>query len=74
MRHESDRAERVLTGEVVTDALRSVAYPGLTRDLVSFGMVESVAVCNGHVKVRLAVHTRTDDAVSYTHLTLPTKA
>jgi ATP-binding protein involved in chromosome partitioning len=61
MRHESDRAARVLTGEVVTDALRRVAYPGLTRDLVSFGMVESVAVCDGHVKVRLGVHTRTDD-------------
>ncbi len=44
----------------ITDALRTVAYPGLTRDLVSFGMVQHVVVCDGRVKVRLALRTRDD--------------
>ncbi|MFI5256778.1 MAG: P-loop NTPase [Gemmatimonadales bacterium] len=47
-----------LTRESVTEALRHVPYPGLTRDIVSFGMVEHVAVCDGRVKVQLAMHTR----------------
>jgi len=47
-----------LTASGVADALRSVPYPGLTRDLVSFGMVDHVSVCDGRVKVRLALHTR----------------
>lgn len=47
-----------LTTERITDALRAVAYPGLTRDLVSFGMVHHVSVCDGRVKVQLALRTR----------------
>lgn len=46
-----------LTADAVTSALRAVPYPGLTRDLVSFGMVEHVSVCDNRVKVRLAVIT-----------------
>jgi ATP-binding protein involved in chromosome partitioning len=46
-----------LTADRVHAALREVRYPGLTRDLVSFGMVEHVSVCDGRVKVRLALHT-----------------
>ncbi len=46
------------TVALVTDALRRVAYPGLTRDLVSFGMVHHVSVCDRRVKVQLALHTR----------------
>lgn len=47
-----------LTNARVTDALRGVVYPGLTRDLVSFGMVQHVSVCDRRVKVRLALRTR----------------
>jgi ATP-binding protein involved in chromosome partitioning len=47
-----------LTGERVREALGTVRYPGLTRDLVSFGMVEQVSVRDGRVTVRLAVTTR----------------
>ncbi len=46
-----------LTPERITDALRQVSYPGLTRDLVSFGMVQHVSVCDGRVKVRLGLRT-----------------
>ncbi|HEX7020733.1 MAG TPA: P-loop NTPase [Gemmatimonadaceae bacterium] len=44
-----------LTIERVTDALRAVTYPGLTRDIVSFGMLDHVSVCDGRVKVHLAL-------------------
>jgi ATP-binding protein involved in chromosome partitioning len=56
---ESETAQAELTGDSVRAALREVRYPGLSRDLVSFGMVDHVSVCDGRVKVRLAL--RTDD-------------
>ncbi len=49
-----------LTKEAIHAALARVRYPGLTRDLVSFGMVRHVSVCDGRVKVQLAL--RTEDA------------
>ena len=50
-----------LTAERVRQALAQVRYPGFSRDLVSFGMVEHVSVCDGRVKVRLVVATRDPD-------------
>jgi len=47
-----------LTVEGVTNALRSVPYPGLTRDLVSFGMVQHVSVCDGRVKIQLGIRSQ----------------
>ena len=58
MNTDSDPHTIALTADAVTDALRRVPYPGLTRDLVSFGMVEHVQVHEGSVTVRLGVHTR----------------
>ncbi|MEO6866186.1 MAG: Mrp/NBP35 family ATP-binding protein [Gemmatimonadaceae bacterium] len=49
-----------LDADTVRSALGEVPYPGLTRDLVSFGMVEHVSVCGTQVKVQLAL--RTEDA------------
>jgi ATP-binding protein involved in chromosome partitioning len=43
--------------EQVKEALRSVKYPGFSRDIVSFGLVKSVTVDNGAVKVQLALAT-----------------
>lgn len=43
--------------EQVRNALRSVKYPGFTRDIVSFGLVKSVNIDNGEVKVQLALAT-----------------
>ena len=39
------------------NALKSVRYPGFTRDIVSFGLVKSVNIDNGEVKVQLALAT-----------------
>ena len=41
----------------VLDALRSVKYPGFSRDIVSFGFVKDVAVGGGNVSFRLAMTT-----------------
>jgi len=43
--------------EQVKNALKSVKYPGFTRDIVSFGLVKSVNIDNGEVKVQLALAT-----------------
>ena len=41
----------------IREALKSVRYPGFSRDIVSFGLVKSVTVDNGEVKVQLALAT-----------------
>src|SRR2546422_1187675 len=43
--------------EQVRNALKFVKYPGFTRDIVSFGLVKSVNIDNGEVKVQLALAT-----------------
>src|SRR5512141_1766456 len=54
----SASTESNLTAEAVTRALSAVPYPGLKKDLVSFGMVDHVSVCGTLVKVRLALRVR----------------
>src|SRR4029077_6552152 len=41
----------------VREALRNVKYPCFNRDIVSFGLVKSVDIDNGEVKVQLALAT-----------------
>jgi ATP-binding protein involved in chromosome partitioning len=41
----------------VRNALKSVKYPGFSRDIVSFGLVKAVTIDNGEVKVQLALAT-----------------
>src|SRR6202790_1559700 len=41
----------------VRTALRDVKYPGFSRDIVSFGLVKSVNIDSGEVKVQLALAT-----------------
>jgi ATP-binding protein involved in chromosome partitioning len=46
-----------ISEEQVKNALKSVKYPGFTRDIVSFGLVKSVNIDNGEVRVQLALAT-----------------
>src|SRR6266536_1154777 len=46
-----------VSDEQIREALKSVKYPGFTRDIVSFGLVKSVNIDNGEVKVQLALAT-----------------
>ncbi len=51
----------MLSQETVTEALRGVKYPGYSRDIVSFGLVKSVAANNGAVSVLLAMTSANPD-------------
>src|SRR5689334_16450081 len=46
-----------VTKEQVREELRSVRYPGFSRDIVSFGLVKDIQIDNGEVKVQLALAT-----------------
>src|SRR5215216_4853376 len=46
-----------ISEEQVKNALQSVKYPGFSRDIVSFGLVKSINIDNGEVKVQLALAT-----------------
>src|SRR5256886_1608270 len=46
-----------ISEEQVRDALRSVRYPGFSRDIVSFGLVKNIEIDNGEIKVQLALAT-----------------
>ena len=41
----------------VTGALKSVKYPGFSRDIVSFGLVKGVNIDNGNITIQLALAT-----------------
>jgi ATP-binding protein involved in chromosome partitioning len=43
--------------EKVREALSAVKYPGFSRDIVSFGLVKSMHIDNGDVRVQLAIAT-----------------
>lgn len=46
-----------LTEEKVLETLKSVRFPGLSRDIVSFGFVKDLTVGGGNVSFRLEVQT-----------------
>ena len=46
-----------LSEESVREALTTVKFPGLSRDIVSFGFLDSVAIDAGKVTLRLSIPT-----------------
>jgi len=46
-----------ITEDQVKDALKSVKYPGFSRDIVSFGLIKGIDLRNGDVIVQLALAT-----------------
>src|SRR5580765_2356018 len=46
-----------LTDEKVLEVLKTVRFPGLSRDIVSFGFVKDLAVGGGNVSFRLDITT-----------------
>jgi ATP-binding protein involved in chromosome partitioning len=51
-----------LTDEKILDVLRTVRFPGLSRDIVSFGFVKDLAVGGGNVSFRLEITTESPRA------------
>lgn len=46
-----------ITEEQVKEALKSVKYPGFSRDIVSFGLIKGIEISNSAVTVQLALAT-----------------
>ena len=51
-----------LTEERVLEALKGVRFPGLSRDIVSFGFVKDLTVGGGNVAFRLEITTESPKA------------
>ena len=47
----------MLTQELITNVLKTVKYPGYSRDIVSFGLLKNIAVNDGAVSVTLELTT-----------------
>jgi len=52
----------MLSKETIIEALKSVKYPGFSRDIVSFGLIRDAQVQDGHAQISLAI-TTSDAAV-----------
>src|SRR5688572_213072 len=46
-----------VTADTIKEALKQVKYPGFSRDIVSFGLVRSVAFTDGTAKVSVGITT-----------------
>src|SRR5580700_5791048 len=47
----------VLTESTIIERLKSVKFPGYSRDIVSFGLVKEIKLAGADVLVRLAIAT-----------------
>lgn len=47
-----------MTADLIRDALRTVRYPGFSRDIVSFGLVKDIQIEGSLLRVRLEIQTR----------------
>lgn len=54
--------EEMINEAAINEALKTVKYPGFSRDIVSFGIVRSVSVSGGRVQVALALTTSDAEA------------
>lgn len=45
----------MLTKDAVVEALKEVSYPGFSRDIVSFGIVQGVDVSDTSIKIKLVI-------------------
>jgi len=44
--------------DLIRDALRTIRYPGFSRDIVSFGLVKDIQIDGENLRVRLEIQTR----------------
>jgi ATP-binding protein involved in chromosome partitioning len=56
-----------MTEAQVLEVLRSVKYPGFSRDIVSFGLVKAVEIAGADVTVRISLQTRDPDVARQIH-------
>ncbi len=54
----------MLNQEIIINALKSVKYPGYSRDIISFGLVKNVAATDGAVSVTIELTTANRDVAA----------
>ena len=54
----------MLTDEVILNALKSVKFPGYSRDIVSFGLVKNIVANNGAVSVLIELTSASPEAAA----------
>ena len=54
-------ANTLMNKEHVLEHLKSINYPGFTRDIVSFGMIKDVAVDGETVTVQLNISSQNEE-------------
>lgn len=57
----------------VTELLKTINYPGFSRDIVSFGLVKGVEIKDGGVVVKLQVSTQSEESRQEIHHRVKTK-
>src|SRR6516162_8908258 len=55
----------MLTETDIQNALKTVKYPGFSRDIVSFGLVKEISAANGAVSVSLQLTSANPDAARH---------
>ena len=45
------------TQEQIKNALRSVKYPGFSRDIVSFGLIKEIVLTGAQVRIQMVLTT-----------------
>src|SRR6185503_96788 len=55
---------RMPTPQEIQERLKAIPYPGFSRDIVSFGLIQDIEVSSAGVTVRLAPTTAQDDVVA----------
>ncbi len=55
----------MLTQDSVTEVLKTVKYPGYSRDIISFGLLKNIAAGNGAVSVLLALTTHNPEIAKH---------
>ena len=45
----------------ILELLKSIKYPGFTRDIVSFGLIKDITINNDKINIELALKTQNED-------------
>ena len=53
-----------MTQEKVGELLKSINYPGFSRDIVSFGIVKGIQVSENQITVNLAIATQNQEHIN----------
>ena len=52
---------KVMNKDKILELLKSIQYPGFSRDIVSFGMVRDIIIDNDSISVILNIKTQQED-------------